>query len=78
LIFTSPESIPDNTFKEDIKPISDREDVKQIWIIPLIEGSEDNYIVLKEGYGKYYDSKYNDWKNKIDKIQSKVRLYNEK
>lgn len=74
LIFTSPESSTDNTFKDDIKLILKQEKIKQIWILPLVE-SNNSYCLAQKG-----DDKYDEWQKQINKNvkNDKVRLYNEK
>jgi len=75
LLFTSPETSADNTFKDDIEDILQQEEIKQIWIIPLVEDTQNNYIIATKG-----DDKYSEWQKQINTniANPKVRLYNEK
>jgi len=75
LIFTSPETSADNTFKDDVEEILKQESIQQIWIIPLVEDTQNNYIIATKG-----DDKYSEWQKQINinLANPKVRLYNEK
>ncbi len=75
LLFASPESSADNTFKDDIDEILTQEEVKQIWIAPLVENKDAHYILAQKG-----DNKYDEWQKQINENidDFRVRLYNEK
>ena len=75
VLFTSPETSADNTFKDDISDILQQEAIKQIWIVPLVEDNNNNYIISTKG-----DDKYSEWQKQINIniANPKVRLYNEK
>ncbi|MFA7083118.1 MAG: hypothetical protein WC141_01145 [Arcobacteraceae bacterium] len=73
-MFTSAETLPDNTFKDDISYILSNGAVKEIWILPLTKMGK-SYILLGE------DSEmYQEWKQQVSlKIKNpKVRLYDDK
>jgi len=74
LIFASPESLADETFRGYIKQMLQKDNIVQIWILPLVRDN-DNYILAQKG-----DSKYLDWKDKIENIidDDRVSLYNER
>ncbi len=74
MIFTSVQSLPDNTFKDDIKQILSNENVKQIWVLPLVEVSSSLYELSQKS-----DDNYVEFKKQIENMQNlKVRLYSEK
>ena len=74
MIFTSPQSSADETFKQDIKDILKRDSVHQIWVVPLIEKNS-RFVASKKG-----DEKYDEYRKQINKNinDTRVRLYNEK
>jgi hypothetical protein len=74
LIFTSPESLADETFRVYISEILQNSHVEEIWILPLVQ-SDGKYILADKS-----DEKYPDWRDKIENIiaDERVSLYNEK
>jgi len=74
LIFTSPESLADETFKNYIQQMLQNPNIVQIWILPLVQ-QENKLILSKKG-----DEKYFDYKKKIEKMinNDRVSLYNER
>ena len=74
IVVTSPETLPDNTFKYDMLTLLDTKRVRQIWIIPLVEKDG---VVQKSYKGDYL---YEEWQKQInDTINDyRIRLYNEK
>ena len=74
IIVTSPETLPDNTFKCDMLTILETNRVEQIWIIPLVEKDG----ILQKAYkGDYL---YEEWQKQINETMGdyRIRLYNEK
>jgi hypothetical protein len=75
IIYTPPESLPDETFKELINKLIKNDKIAQVWIIPLTETEKGEYIFSIKG-----DYKYNEWENQIniEINNSKIRLFNER
>ncbi len=75
LIYISPLSLPDESFKNYIKKIISNQAVKQIWILPLIKKEKEKYTLLNRR-----TPEYNEWENQINRIISnkKVKLYDER
>ena len=74
LLFTSPESLADETFRLYISEMLENTNIDEIWVVPLVAQGE-KYILANEG-----DEKYSDWRDKIENIiaDERVSLYNEK
>jgi len=74
LLFTSPESLADETFKVYISDILETSRVEEIWVLPLEEDNGKYVLSHKD------NAKYSDWKEKIENIiaDERVSLYNEK
>jgi len=74
LLFASPESLADETFRLYISEMLENTNIDEIWVIPLVSQGE-KYILANEG-----DEKYLDWRDKIENIiaNERVSLYNEK
>jgi hypothetical protein len=74
LLFASPESLADETFRLYISEMLENTNIDEIWVIPLVAQGE-KYILANEG-----DEKYSDWRDKIENIiaDERVSLYNEK
>ena len=75
LIFASPESSPDNTFKDDIHCILSNEYIKQIWILPLSCNQNSSYELIDK-----HGTEYAEWARQINTVISnkKVTLYHER
>ena len=74
IVITSPQTLPDNTFKGDMLAILETNRVRQIWIIPLVEKDG---IFQKAYKGDYL---YEEWQKQINETigDYRIRLYNEK
>jgi len=75
LVFVSPSSLPDESFKDQLKKILTNENVQQIWVAPLIQIEEKKYRLANRR-----DEEYSEWKYQINLIlaNQKVKLYNER
>jgi len=73
LVFCSPQSLPDETFKEMLKTIRKNKVVQQIWVVPLIE--EDGMYKKATPY----DRGYEDYKIHIQRLEDdKIRLFDDR
>ncbi|SFV54881.1 hypothetical protein MNB_SM-6-1340 [hydrothermal vent metagenome] len=74
IVVTSPQTLPDNTFKDDMLAMLETNRVRQIWIIPLVEKDG---IFQKAYKGDYL---YEEWQKQINETigDYRIRLYNEK
>jgi len=75
LFFTSAASLPDESFKDYIKKILQNENVRQIWVAPLMQIEEEKYRLANRR-----DVEYTEWKYQINEIiaNQKVKLYHER
>jgi len=75
LVFVSPASLPDESFKDQLKKILTNENVQQIWVAPLIQIEEEKYRLANRR-----DEEYSEWRYQINQIlaNKKVKLYNER
>ena len=74
IVVASAQTLPDNTFKDDIFSILETNRVSQIWIIPLVEKDG----ILQKAYkGDYL---YEEWQKQTNETINdyRIRLYNEK
>ena len=74
IIFPSPQTLPDESFKSVILEMCQKEKIKQIWIAPLLEEGKRYRVLAKT------DSLYAQWRYHINEMidSLQVRLYNER
>ncbi len=74
LVFASPESLADETFRSYIQQMLSKNNIIEILILPLVQ-KDDVYTLLNKN-----DDKYFDWKDKVENIinDDRVSLYYEK
>ncbi len=70
IVYTSPQTIPDESFKEDILRIKNGTKVRNIWIVPLKDEDEKLFLLKKD------DKDYAKWEKIIKKIDDvNIRIH---
>ena len=74
IIFPSPQTLPDESFKSFVKKILQNPEVTQIWVVVTTEEEDSLKVALKT------DKNYNEWHYQINEVidDLRVRLYHER